>query len=56
MRPRLQILKTWHKIEPTKVVGLRGEGTSLSEIELADGHMSFAEALYIAPAIGSIVP
>ncbi len=37
------------KIEPTKVVGLRGAGTSLSEIELADGRMSFAEALYIAP-------
>lgn len=36
-------------IEPAKVVGLRGEGTSLSEIELADGRMTSAEALYIAP-------
>ncbi|ASV83476.1 oxidoreductase [Ochrobactrum quorumnocens] len=36
-------------IEPAKVVGLRGEGTSLSEIELADGRMTSVEALYIAP-------
>ncbi|MCV9906910.1 NAD(P)/FAD-dependent oxidoreductase [Brucella sp. HL-2] len=36
-------------IEPAKVVGLRGEGTSLSEVELADGRMTSTEALYIAP-------
>ena len=36
-------------IETAKVAHLRGEGTSLSEIELADGRISSAEALYIAP-------
>lgn len=36
-------------IEPAPVRALRGEGTQLSAIELADGRMSDVNALYISP-------
>lgn len=45
----LELEKRGINIEFAKVIGLRGEGNSLAEIELADGRMSLAEALYIAP-------
>lgn len=37
------------RIEPAPVLGLAGEGTGLSAIELADGRSSAVSALYIAP-------
>lgn len=45
----LELEKRGINIESAKVIGLRGEGNSLAEIELSDGRMSLAEALYIAP-------
>lgn len=37
------------RIEPAPVLGLAGEGTDLSAVELADGRSSAVSALYIAP-------
>ncbi|EZP69570.1 Pyridine nucleotide-disulfide oxidoreductase family protein [Sphingomonas paucimobilis] len=37
------------RIEPVPVLGLAGEGTELSAVELADGRSSAVSALYIAP-------
>lgn len=37
------------RIEPTPVLGLAGERTDLSAVELADGRSSAVSALYIAP-------
>ena len=37
-------------IEEKPVAGIRGEGTSISEIELADGRLLQADALFIGPS------
>ncbi len=37
-------------IEAKPVAGIRGEGTSISEIELADGRLLQADALFIGPS------
>lgn len=37
-------------IEAKPVAGIRGEGTSISEIELADGRLFQADALFIGPS------
>jgi thioredoxin reductase len=36
-------------IEPASVAALRGEGSSLSAIELSDGRLPATDALYVAP-------